>query len=93
MSTGVAVALFLLGLYLVGMAFLTAFEVTVVLGYLLAIMALGIGIYMAVKRGGRILPLILGVVLACLSLEVLAFVILAQITAHPVAEIKIQHSA
>jgi len=92
-STGVAVALFLLGLYLVGMAFLTAFEVTVVLGYFLAIMALGIGIYMAVKRGGRILPLILGVVLACLSLEVLAFVILAQITAHPVAEIKIQHSA
>jgi hypothetical protein len=89
----VAVALFLLGLYLVGMAFLTAFEVTVVLGYFLAIMALGIGIYMAVKRGGRILPLILGVVLACLSLEVLAFVILAQITAHPVAEIKIQHSA
>jgi len=85
--------LFLLGLYLVGMAFLTAFEVTVVLGYLQAIMALGIGIYMAVKRGGRILPLILGVVLACLSLEVLAFVILAQITAHPVAEIKIQHSA
>ena len=85
--------MFLLGLYLVGMAFLTAFEVTVVLGYFLAIMALGIGIYMAVKRGGRILPLILGVVLACLSLEVLAFVILAQITAHPVAEIKIQHSA
>jgi hypothetical protein len=32
--------------------------------------------------------------LACFSLEVLAFIILAQITAHPVAEIKIiQHSA
>jgi hypothetical protein len=52
MSTGMAIALFLLGFYLVVMAFLTAFEVTVVLGYTLAIMALGVGIYMAVKRDG-----------------------------------------
>ncbi len=90
-STGVAVALFLLGLFLVLMAFLAAFVVTVVLGYILAITALAVGIYMAVKRGGRILPLVLGVVLAVFSLAVLAVVTAAQI-AYPDAEIKIQHS-
>jgi hypothetical protein len=92
MSTGTAVALFLLGLFLVVMAFLAAFVVTVVLGYILATAALAIGIYMAVKRGGRILPLVLGVVLAVFSLAVIALVTAAQI-AYPVAEIKIQHSA
>jgi uncharacterized metal-binding protein len=91
-STGTAVVLFLLGLFLVLMAFLAAFVVTVVLGYILAATALTIGIYMAVKRGGRILPLVLGVVLAVFSLAVLAVVTAAQI-AYPVAEIKIQHSA
>jgi autotransporter translocation and assembly factor TamB len=34
---------------------------------------------MAVKRGGRILPLVLGVVLAVFSLAVLAVVVAAQI--------------
>ena len=87
-----AVALFLLGLFLVLMAFLAAFVVTVVLGYILAATALTIGIYMAVKRGGRILPLVLGVVLAVFSLAVIALVVAAQIT-YPVAEVKIQHSA
>jgi len=86
-STGMAVALFLLGLFLVLMAFLAAFVVTVVLGYILAITALAVGIYMAVKRGGRILPLVLGVVLAVFSLAVLAVVAAAQI-AYPDAEIK-----
>jgi uncharacterized membrane protein HdeD (DUF308 family) len=89
--TGMAVALFLLGLFLVLMTFLAAFVVTVVLGYILAITALAVGIYMAVKRGGRILPLVLGVVLAVFSLAVLAVVTAAQI-AYPDAEIKIQHS-
>jgi len=92
MSTGTAVALFLLGLFLVVMAFLAAFVVTVVLGYILATAALAIGIHMAVKRGGRILPLVLGVVLAVFSLAVIALVVAAQIT-YPVAEVKIQHSA
>jgi energy-coupling factor transporter transmembrane protein EcfT len=87
-----AVALFLLGLFLVLVAFLAAFVVTVVLGYIMAAAALAVGIYMAVKRGGRILPLVLGVVLAVFSLAVLAVVAAAQI-AYPVAEIKIQHSA
>jgi zinc transporter ZupT len=89
-STGMAVALFLLGLFLVLMTFLAAFVVTVVLGYILAITAF-VGIYMAVKRGGRILPLVLGVVLAVFSLAVLAVVTAAQIV-YPDAEIKIQHS-
>jgi len=86
-STGTAVVLFLLGLFLVLMAFLAAFVVTVVLGYILAAAALAIGIYMAVKRGGRILPLVLGVVLAVFSLAVLAVVVAAQIVYLPI-EIK-----
>ena len=86
-STGEAVALFLLGLFLVLMAFLAAFMVTVVLGYILAAATLAIGIYMAVKRGGRILPLVLGIVLAVFSLAVLAVVVAAQIVYLPV-EIK-----
>jgi drug/metabolite transporter (DMT)-like permease len=81
------VVLFLLGLFLVLVAFLAAFVVTVVLGYILAAAALAIGIYMAVKRGGRILPLVLGVVLAVFSLAVLAVVVAAQIVYLPV-EIK-----
>jgi uncharacterized membrane protein HdeD (DUF308 family) len=87
MSTCTAVALFLLGLFLVFMAFLATFVVTVVLGYILAITALGVGIYMTVKRGGRILPLILGVVLAVFSLAALA-VLVAGITAYPDAKIE-----
>ena len=87
MSTGTAVALFLLGLFLVLMAFLAAFVVTVVLGYILAVVALAIGIYMAVKRGGRILPLVLGIVLAFFSLAVLAVIVAAQIV-YPLVEIK-----
>jgi hypothetical protein len=38
------------------MAYLAAFVLPIVLGYLMAITALAVGIYMAVKRGGRILP-------------------------------------
>jgi hypothetical protein len=90
-----AVALFLLGLFLVLMAFLAAFVVTVVLGYILAATALTIGIYMAVKRGGRILPLILGVVLAYFSLAALVALVVAP-SAYRHVEIKtieIRHSA
>ncbi len=90
-----AAALFLLGLFLVLMAFLAAFAVTIVLGYILAITALAVGIYMAVKRGGRIIPLILGVVLTVFSLATLA-VLVAGLTAYPHVEIKtieIRHSA
>jgi len=79
--------LFLLGLFLVLMAFLAAFVVTVVLGYILAAAALAIGIYMAVKRGGRMLPLVLGIVLAVFSLAVLAVIVAAQIV-YPLVEIK-----
>ncbi len=95
MSTCTAVALFLLGLFLVFMAFLATFVVTIALGYLLAITALAVGIYMAVKRGGRIIPLILGVVLTVFSLAALA-VLVAGLTAYPHVEIKtieIRHSA
>ncbi len=87
MSTCTAVALFLLGLFLVFMAFLAAFVVTVVLGYILAAAASAVGIYMAVKRGGRILPLVLGVVLAFFSLAALT-VLVAGLAAYPDAKIE-----
>jgi hypothetical protein len=82
MSTGTAVVLFLLGLFLAFMAFLAAFEVTVVLGYILAAVALAIGIYMAVKRDGRTLPLVLGVVLAIFSFIILAGMAALHLTAY-----------
>jgi energy-coupling factor transporter transmembrane protein EcfT len=63
--------LFLLGLFLALVAFPAALVASVALGYLLAIAALAVGIYMAVKRGGRILPLVLGVVLAVFSFMIL----------------------
>jgi hypothetical protein len=56
MSSGRAVALFLLGLFLAFVAFPAALVASATLGYLLAIAALAVGIYMAVKRGGRTLP-------------------------------------
>jgi len=95
-STGTAVALFHLGLFFVFMAYLAAFVLPIVLGYLMAITALAVGIYMAVKRGGRILPLILGVILAYFSLMALAALALAPSEYHYHVEIKkieIRHSA
>jgi hypothetical protein len=89
-STGTAVVMFLFSLFLVLMAFLAAFVVTVVLGYIMAAAALAIGIYMAVKKGRKILPLVLGVVLAVFSLAVLAVVVAAQIVYLPV-EVEIKY--
>jgi len=86
MSTGTAVVLFLLGLFLAFMAFPAAFVVTVVLGYILAAAALAIGIYMAVKRGGRTLPLVLGVVLAVFAVVVLAGTAAMHLTAYALSK-------
>lgn len=72
--------LFLVGLFLVFITFPTAYYVSAALGYLLGIIALGIGIYMSAKRKGK-LPLALGVILSALSFIVL----LVTATIHGVA--------
>jgi len=87
MSSGRAVALFLLGLFLAFMAFPAALVASAALGYLLAIAALAIGIYMAVKRGGRTLPLVLGVVLAIFSFLILAGIAALHLTAYTLSKV------
>ncbi len=87
MSSGRAVALFLLGLFLAFVAFPAALVASAALGYLLAIAALAVGIYMAVKRGGRALPLVLGVVLAVFSFMILAGIAAVHLTAYTLSKV------
>ena len=87
MSSGRAVALFLLGLFLAFVAFPAALVASAALGYLLAIAALAVGIYMAVKRGGRTLPLVLGVVLAVFSFIILAGIVAVHLTAYTLSQV------
>jgi len=82
-----AVALFLLGLFLAFVAFPAALVASAALGYLLAIAALAVGIYMAVKRGGRTLPLVLGVVLAVFSFIILAGIAALHLTAYTLSKV------
>jgi hypothetical protein len=86
MSAGRAVALFLLGLLLALLAFPVAYAVSAGLGYLMAITALAIGAYMAARRGGRALPLALGVTLAALSVVVIAVTAAIHFTAYAVSK-------
>jgi hypothetical protein len=85
-STGKTIALFLLGFFFVFMAFPVAWAVSAALGYLLAGAALAIGIYMAVKRGGRALQLVLGVVLAVFAVVVLAGTAAVHLTAYTLSK-------
>jgi len=85
-STGKTIALFLLGFFFVLMAFPVAWAVSAALGYLLAGAALAIGIYMAVKRGGRALPLVLGVVLAVFAVVILAGTAAVHLTAYTLSK-------
>jgi hypothetical protein len=87
MSSGRAVALFLLGLFLAFVAFPAALVASAALGYLLAIVALAVGIYMAVKRGGRTLLLVLGVVLAIFSFIILAGIAALHLTAYTLSKV------
>jgi len=87
MSSGRAVALFLLGLFLAFVAFPAALVASAALGYLLAIAALAVGIYMAVKRGGRTLPLVLGVVLAVFSFMILTGVAAVHLTVYTLSKV------
>jgi hypothetical protein len=66
MSTVKVIVLFFIGLFLAFLVFPVAFWVSAVFGYVMGVVALAIGVLLAVKRGGRTLPLVLGIVLAIL---------------------------
>jgi hypothetical protein len=67
MSTSRAVVLFIIGLLLALLTFPTAFWISAALGYVFGIIALVIGVLLVVKRAGRALPLVLGIVLAVIA--------------------------
>jgi hypothetical protein len=66
-STARAVLLFIIGLLLSILVFPVAFYVSVALGYLFGVIALVVGVWLAIKRAGRTLPLVLGIVLAIVA--------------------------
>lgn len=68
LSTGKAVALFILGLLFAILVFPIAFVVSAGLGYILGIMAIVFSIILMIRRGGRTLPLALGALLLVISL-------------------------
>jgi hypothetical protein len=80
MSTARAVILFAIGLLLAVLVFPVAFFVSAALGYVFGVIALAIGVWLAVKRAGGTLPLVLGVVLvviAVISIAGTAFIHMA----------------
>ncbi|AEM39089.1 hypothetical protein Pyrfu_1229 [Pyrolobus fumarii 1A] len=68
METAASILLFIMGLFLVLLVFPVAFYASAALGYLLGLVALGIGAYLIFKRGGRILPAVLGVMLSAAAI-------------------------
>jgi type IV secretory pathway TrbD component len=55
-STARAVLLFAVGLLLSVLVFPVAFYVSAALGYLLGVVALAVGVWLAIRRAGRTLP-------------------------------------
>ncbi|OYT50838.1 MAG: hypothetical protein B6U76_12030 [Desulfurococcales archaeon ex4484_217_2] len=68
MSTLKVVALFVVGLFLALLTFPTAFFISAALGYVFGIIAIVIGTWLVARRAGRMLPLVLGVVLAVIAI-------------------------
>ena len=67
MSTARIVLLFIIGLLLSILVFPVAFFVSAALGYLFGVIALVVGVWLAIKRAGKTLPLVLGIMLAVLA--------------------------
>jgi len=66
-STAKVIALFVVGLLLAALVFPAAFFASAALGYIFGVIALAIGVWLAVKRAGKTLPLVLGIVLAVIA--------------------------
>jgi len=67
-----AIPLFIVGIILVILTFPIAWNVSAGLGYALGVAAVVLGAYLIGRRGGRTLPLVLGVVLVVLAVLALA---------------------
>jgi len=91
MSTARILVLFVIGLLLTLLVFPVAFFVSAALGYVFGVIALAIGVWLAVKRAGRTLPLVLGVVLvaiAVISIAGTAFIHMAAYSVSKAVETK-----
>jgi len=71
-STGKALILFVVGFLLALLVFPVAWSASALLGYVFGVVAIAIGIWLAAKRAGRTLPLVLGLVLVVIALISLA---------------------
>jgi hypothetical protein len=91
MSTAKVVVLFIIGLLLAVLVFPVAFFVSAALGYVFGVIALTIGVWLAVKRAGKTLPLVLGIVLvmiAVISIAGTAFIHMAAYSVSKAVETK-----
>ena len=68
LSTAKVVVLFIVGLLLAVLVFPVAFFVSAGIGYIFGVIALAIGVWLVVKRAGKTLPLVLGIVLAVIAI-------------------------
>lgn len=66
-SAGKAIALFIFGFFFAVLVFPVAFAVSTGLGYILGAIAIALSIILIAKRGGRTLPLALGILLLLIS--------------------------
>jgi hypothetical protein len=87
MSTAKVVVLFVVGLLLAVLVFPVAFFVSAALGYIFGVIALAIGVWLVVKRAGRTLPLVLGIVLAVIAVISIAGTAFIHMTVYSVSEV------
>jgi hypothetical protein len=86
MSTAKVVVLFVVGLLLAVLVFPVAFFVSAALGYIFGVIALAIGVWLVVKRAGKTLPLVLGIVLAVIAVISIAGTAFIHMTVYSVSK-------
>ena len=79
-------ALFVVGLLLALIAFPVAFFVSAALGYILCLIVIGFGVYMIAKRGGKTLPLVLGILLLIIGVGVFTGTLIIHMTAYTLSK-------
>ncbi|MCC6057064.1 MAG: hypothetical protein LM583_10355, partial [Desulfurococcaceae archaeon] len=68
------------------MVFPVAFFVSAALGYIFGVIALAIGVWLVVKRAGKTLPLVLGIVLAVIAVISIAGTAFIHMTMYSVSK-------
>lgn len=87
LSTGKILVLFMLGFFFAILVFPIAFTVSAGLGYILGIIAIIFSTILMIKKGGRTLPLALGVLLLVISLLSITGTAIIHIGAYTVAKV------